>query len=187
MTFRKTNTVAGTVGFLAAVSAALFWTYANAHNLLSLGELRILQDLTLVICPPSIGLLATEQTGIFGAAIIVAIVAVQNFAIYFLVAAGFGLVWRKLKQTRSISAHSPDLMPDRAEVQKGNRREKGWGQHALIATGIVLLASVVAGLASYVASFGWSWYYIPGPLAVLGVCLICFRAAGRIKGASPSS
>ncbi len=95
MILRKLNVVIGAVGFLIAISVAIFWIHANAYDQLSFETQGLLQDLTLVVCPPSLGLLATEHMGRLGVIITVTIIAVQNFVIYFLVAVCAGLVWRK--------------------------------------------------------------------------------------------
>jgi hypothetical protein len=181
MTFRKANAIVGTIGFLVAIFVAIFWKYANAHDFVTWRSLGILQNLTLAICPPSIGLMATEYTGTLGTAIIVTIVAMQNFAIYFLVAGAIGLVWRKSKAIRSDSAASVGFGHGQEKDGEGYRPGKDWRYVALVTVGILLLVGVFAGLLNFIASFGWSWYYVPGTIASLTVSFVCLGAANRIK------
>lgn len=158
-----------------AFFVAGFWGYANAHAMFSFPTLGLLQKLTFVVCPPAFSLMATEHTGPVGTLLVVAIVAAQNFIIYFLAAALFALLWGKFKRA------APTGSKGDADHEEGPGRgsgSKNWRYFALIAAGFLLLVGVSIGLTNFVMSFGWTWYYVPGPLAVLAASLICFRAAG---------
>lgn len=165
-----------------AFFVAGFWGFADAHDLFSFRTLGLLQKLTFVVCPPAFSLMATEHTGPVGTTLVVAIVAAQNFIIYFVVAALFALLWRKFKRVMPTELTGGDSTIDHEEITENVSGSKNWRYFALVGTGFLLLIGVSVGLTNFVMSFGWSWYYVPGPLAVLAASLICFRAAGRLRG-----
>lgn len=181
MLFTRARLLVGTIGFLLAFFLVAFWSYTNAHDLFSFQTLGVLQRFTFVVCPPAISLMATEHLGLVGTIIIIVIVAAQNFIIYFLAAAFLSLLWRKFKRAVPTESTKGGSAVDREGTQENGSSHKNWRYFALVGTGFLLLIGVSVGLTNFVISFGWSWYYLPGSVAVLGASLICFSAAGRFK------
>jgi hypothetical protein len=187
MTLRKASLIAGSVGFLVTVFVPPLLSYADRHNIFSFQTMVVLERILQVVCPPSLGLMATEHTGAIGTIIIVGIVAAENFVIYLLAALFLSVLWMKYRTTRSRLTQGSALRDRQDRSPTAQPRADIWRYRTLATTGIILLACAFAGLASCIMSFGWSWRYLPAAIAVFAVSLICLRAASRIKRTSSTN
>jgi hypothetical protein len=173
MKIRKISLIVGSAGFLLTLVLSFAVTFLERNIGLSLHTTVVLTRILQIICPASLGLMATENTGVIGTIIIAIIVSAEDFAIYFGVAAFICLMWKKSRR--------PSLKSIASNGRSSESRSM-WSSRLFAALGVMLLSTLLIGLVIYVTSSGWSWYYVPASAGVIALSLLCFRAAAKTKG-----
>lgn len=173
MSIKRISLFVGSVGFLTTLALSFTVTFLERNLALSLHATLLLTRMIEIICPASLGLMATENTGVIGTIIIALIVSFEDFVIYFAAAAFVCILWRKLRK-RPLGRGPGD-----GELRMPVAT---WKVALLVTLGIVLLGGLSIGLTVYIRSLGWSWYYVPASAGVIAVSVLCFRAAAKGKG-----
>jgi len=79
------------LGFTIALLIAAVAYYQNSHNYVRYEQRVEWDNISEILCPLCIGLMATEQKGVFGQSLIVLLVSIVNASVYG--ALGFFANW----------------------------------------------------------------------------------------------
>src|SRR5208283_231992 len=93
MSIKRISLIAGSVGFLTTLALSFTVTFLERNIAFSLHTTVVLTRTLQIICPASLGLMATENTGVIGTIIIAVIVSFEDFVVYFAAAAFVCILW----------------------------------------------------------------------------------------------